>query len=139
VHLPANATLTVDDSQTVSTGDTRLFLTPPLPLEKKLHYTFTAQIVRDGKTLTVEKDVPVQAGYQSELSIDFPSNGTQTRTSFFSPEGAAAVTLTPIPVQPAPLVIYSRRIMGSGPPSRGLPNVHYGLDPSDPFYLSAGW
>jgi hypothetical protein len=108
-------------------------------LDKKLHYTFTAQIVRDGKKVAVERDVPVQAGYQSELTIEFPEQGTQTRTSFYSPEGAAAVTLTPIPA-PAPMpVIYFRPQRENGSRSRGLPNVHYGLDPSDPFYLSSGW
>ena len=133
VHLPADATLTVDGDATTSTSDTRLFISPPLPADRSMYYTFEAQVVRDGKTTKVQKDVPVKAGFQSELTIDLPQPGV--RTSFYSPEGSSVVMT---PIQQAPPVVYFE------PPARNITpyrmpefrHTHWGLDQSDPFYYT---
>jgi uncharacterized protein (TIGR03000 family) len=133
VHLPAEAKLTVDGDPTISTSDTRLLVSPPLPLDRKMHYTFEAQIVRDGKTLKVEKDVPVQAGYLSELTIDFPQPGV--RTSYYSPE-ASAVKMTRLEEMTPPPIVYF-----APPAPYRIPEIrhtHWGLDQSDPFYYTWG-
>jgi hypothetical protein len=80
--------------------------------------------------------VTVKAGFQSELTIDFPQPGV--RTSFYSPEGATVV-MTPIEQAPPPVIylepttptIRSDRI----PEYR---HTHWGPDPSDPFYHTYG-
>ena len=134
VHLPADATLTVDGDPTTSTSDTRLFTSPALPAGRSMYYTFEAQIVRDGKTTKVEKEVPVKAGFQSELTIDFPQPGV--RTSFYSPEGQTVV-MTPIQQAPPP-VLYFQPASPNAPPYR-MPefrHTHWGLDQSDPFYYT---
>ncbi len=139
LHLPADAKLTVEGQPTISTSDTRLFVSPPLPLDQKMHYTLEAQIVRDGKTIKVEKEVPVQAGFQSELTIDFPQPGK--RTSFYSPE-AAAVVMTRLeePAPAPPPVTYYEPVTPSIS-SYQLPNfrhTNWGPDSRDPFYLTYG-
>jgi len=136
VHLPAEAKLTIDGDPTSSTSDTRMFVSPPLPNDRKMHYTFQAQLMRDGKPIKVEKDVPVQAGYQSELTIDFPQPGV--RTSYYSPE-ASTVKMTRLAEAAQPIVYYEPATP-SVPPYR-IPEIrhtHWGLDQSDPFYLTWG-
>ncbi len=136
VHLPADARLTVDGDPTISTSDTRLFVSPLLPADRSMYYTFEAQIDRDGKTVKMQKEVPVKAGFQSELTIDFPQPGA--RTSFYSPEGSTVV-MTPIEQVPPP-VLYPE------PPTSDIPSyrmreirhTHWGLDQSDPFYYTWG-
>jgi uncharacterized protein (TIGR03000 family) len=71
VRLPADATLTVDDSSTRSTGDVRTFISPPLEPGREYTYTLRAVETRDGKKLERKRDVKVRAGQTSEVKIDF--------------------------------------------------------------------
>jgi uncharacterized protein (TIGR03000 family) len=137
VHLPSDAKLTVDGDPTNSTSDTRMFVSPPLPNERKMHYIFEAQLMRDGKPIKVEKDVPVLAGYQSEITIDFPLPGV--RTSYYSPEASTVKMTRLADAAPPPIMYYEPATPSS--PAYQIPEIrhtHWGLDQSDPFYLSWG-
>ncbi len=69
VRLPANATLTVDGVLTKQTGSERDFISPALPAGRKFTYNFEATWTQDGKTRTVKKKLPVEAG--RDYTIDF--------------------------------------------------------------------
>jgi uncharacterized protein (TIGR03000 family) len=70
VSLPANATLTIDDAATASTASPRVFTSPVLPAGRDFHYTLKAQIVRDGKTVVVSKEVTVRAGQTTRATME---------------------------------------------------------------------
>jgi uncharacterized protein (TIGR03000 family) len=72
VSLPADAKLTIDDSPTVSTSESRVFETPSLTPGKTFHYVLKATIVRGGKTETVTKTVAVRAGEDTRVKIEIP-------------------------------------------------------------------
>jgi uncharacterized protein (TIGR03000 family) len=67
VNLPSDAALKVDDQPVES----RTLVTPALDQGREFHYTLTAEIVRDGETLTATKEVAVRAGEETQVSIDF--------------------------------------------------------------------
>jgi uncharacterized protein (TIGR03000 family) len=73
VTLPADAKLTIDDTPTVSTSESRLFVSPSLPTGKTFHYVLKATVVRDGKTQTVTKKVAVRAGEDTQVNIEIPA------------------------------------------------------------------
>jgi uncharacterized protein (TIGR03000 family) len=72
VSLPADAKLMVDDTITRSTTATRYFASPVLESGKEFHYTLKAEIVRDGKTYTAVRRVPVRAGEETRITLEFP-------------------------------------------------------------------
>jgi len=72
VNLPADAKLTIDGAATTSTSASRSFATPTLELGQEYYYTLTAEIVRDGKTLSATKRVAVRAGEEARVVIDVP-------------------------------------------------------------------
>jgi len=72
VSLPADAKLTVDGNATVSTSGTRVFVSPELAPGKVFSYELTAQVVRNGKTVSASKRVTVQAGQETKVQIDVP-------------------------------------------------------------------
>jgi len=67
--LPADAKVTIDGVATTSTSATRTFVTPELDQEKAFVYTLSAQIVRDGQTLTVSEKVTVRAGEETRVNF----------------------------------------------------------------------
>jgi uncharacterized protein (TIGR03000 family) len=79
VSLPANATLKVDGAATRSTSATRVFATPALPAGQDYYYTLTAEVVRDGQTVTATRRVAVRAGQESRVSIEVPVASVASR------------------------------------------------------------
>lgn len=69
VHLPADATLTIDGQPTQSRSDTRTFVSPPLEPGKTYHYTLRAEMNRDGHNVTDRKTVEVRAGQTAEVTF----------------------------------------------------------------------
>lgn len=69
VNLPADAKLSFDGNATNSTNANRRFNTPALQAGSDLSYTLTAEIVRDGKTLTATQLVTVRAGLTTEVNL----------------------------------------------------------------------
>jgi uncharacterized protein (TIGR03000 family) len=72
VELPADATLAVDGVATSSTSNVRVLVSPELTVGKEYQYTLTAQVVRDGKSVQVERNVAVRAGEESHVSLSLP-------------------------------------------------------------------
>jgi uncharacterized protein (TIGR03000 family) len=70
VRLPADATLTIDDSPTRSTSSVRTLVTPPLPPGRAYSYTLKAVAMRGGHPLTVVKRVTVSGGQQTEVELN---------------------------------------------------------------------
>jgi uncharacterized protein (TIGR03000 family) len=69
LSLPADAKVSIDGVVTTSTSATRTFVTPDLTPEKEFVYTLSAQIVRDGQTLSVNEKVTVRAGEETRLNL----------------------------------------------------------------------
>jgi uncharacterized protein (TIGR03000 family) len=67
VSLPADAKLSFDNTATNSTSANRRFTTPALNADAT--YTLTAEIVRDGKTLTATQVITVRAGQTTEVNL----------------------------------------------------------------------
>jgi uncharacterized protein (TIGR03000 family) len=70
VRLPADARLTIDGAPRRSTGATRAFLSPPLGAGEAGQYVLRAEIVRDGRTLSVRQRVRARAGTVSEVRLE---------------------------------------------------------------------
>jgi uncharacterized protein (TIGR03000 family) len=79
VSLPADATLTVDGTPTTLTSDRRVFTSPPLEPGQLYHYTLRAELTRDGQRLATTRSVTVQAGRQSSVTLDIPTETTSAR------------------------------------------------------------
>jgi uncharacterized protein (TIGR03000 family) len=69
VRLPADARLTIDGDATVSTGAARRFASPPLTAGRTYYYTLAAEVLRDGRRLTVTHRVAVRAGQESAVEL----------------------------------------------------------------------
>jgi uncharacterized protein (TIGR03000 family) len=115
VRLPGDAKLTIDGAATQSTAADRWFITPPLEQGKTFHYTFRAEFVRGDKTITVTEQVPVRAGRETAVSLNYPevlgrpapgyawaavgrgATSTETRSYYFAPgsDEAAAGGIRP--------------------------------------------
>jgi uncharacterized protein (TIGR03000 family) len=78
VNLPANATLTVNNAPTTLTSSRRVFTTPPLQPGKSYYYTLRAEVFRDGQTQTVTRDVYVNAGRATTVTLDMPATTSLT-------------------------------------------------------------
>jgi uncharacterized protein (TIGR03000 family) len=79
VSIPADARLIIDRYQSVSTSNSRRFVTPNLVPGETYYYTLKAEQIRAGKTETVTERVAVRAGQESRVNIVFPSTATASR------------------------------------------------------------
>jgi uncharacterized protein (TIGR03000 family) len=73
VVLPAEARLLANGQPLATTSDHRTFATPELTPGKSFQYTFTAEMIRDGKLVSQTKKVQVRAGEETQLAFEFPS------------------------------------------------------------------
>ena len=78
VSLPANAKLTVDETVTKSTSATRVFISPALQVGQEYLYNLKAEVVQNGKTITLAKQVTVRAGNETTVSL-FPETTLASR------------------------------------------------------------
>jgi uncharacterized protein (TIGR03000 family) len=78
VSLPADAKLTFDGEATTSTSDQRVFVSPVLPAGQEYHYTLQAEVVVDGKPVTISKTVAVRAGEEVHVGLT-PTTGVAAR------------------------------------------------------------
>lgn len=79
VELPADAQLVVDGYTTRSTTARRVFQSPVLEAGKVYHYNLKAEVVREGRTVTREQRVAVEAGKQSQITFDFANKSVASR------------------------------------------------------------
>lgn len=73
VTLPADAKLTFDDVPTTSTGRRRVFISPALSVGPSFQYVLKAEVMRDGKLVTMRKYLEVRAGDRIEISFSVPA------------------------------------------------------------------
>jgi uncharacterized protein (TIGR03000 family) len=146
VTAPIDARLTIDGQATRSTSGQRRFVTPPLEVGKRYGYTFRASFLRAGKTITVEQEVFVRAGQETLVSLDAPaepsgnySGGNGNASWYGSGDETQAYYGAAEPPAPARAGRYLAPSPGSGSRegrsySPGFKPIHWGPDPSDPFY-----
>jgi len=79
VSLPAEATLTVDDTATTSTSASRVFFTPALEEGKEFSYTLKATVVREGTPVSISKQVAVRAGLETRVTLDIPTTSVASK------------------------------------------------------------
>jgi len=70
VTLPAEAKLTIDDAATASTSSPRVFMSPALSPGKAYHYTLKAEYTKDGKPVTVSRQIEVRAGAETRVDLN---------------------------------------------------------------------
>jgi uncharacterized protein (TIGR03000 family) len=73
VNVPADARLTVDGEATTSTSTPRVFVSPTLQAGREYNYTLKAEFVKNGKPVTVSKEVAVRAGQETRVTLDAAS------------------------------------------------------------------
>jgi uncharacterized protein (TIGR03000 family) len=89
VHLPPQASLTIDDYPTMSRSDTRVFTTPPLEPGKTFTYTLRGEINRDGRFVRQTKTVEVKAGEVSDVTLRFGDTSSE-ELSAPAPKGTSS-------------------------------------------------
>lgn len=70
VQVPADATVTIDDSPTRSVSGTRVFVTPPLAQNTDYSYTVKAQVRRDGQVRSETRQVTVRGGEETLVTLN---------------------------------------------------------------------
>ncbi|MDH3716830.1 MAG: TIGR03000 domain-containing protein, partial [Planctomycetota bacterium] len=82
LRVPATATVTLAGSATKSTGGDRVFTTRRLAVGQTWdNYVIRAELERDGRRLTKEVSIRLQAGETRDLAIDFDSADVTTVAS----------------------------------------------------------
>jgi uncharacterized protein (TIGR03000 family) len=79
VELPADAKLYIDDQKMNSTSERRVFNTPQLELGECYFYMLRAEVVKDGKPVSVTKRVILKPG--EEITADFKDLAAPTVTT----------------------------------------------------------
>ena len=70
LHVPADAKIWFDGSQTIQTGNARTFQSPPLAVGPEYTYLVRIQWNRDGKEVTQTRQVLVHASDVINLALD---------------------------------------------------------------------
>jgi uncharacterized protein (TIGR03000 family) len=65
----------VGGQPTTSTSSERRFVSPPLESNREFSYVFRAEIVRDGQTRAVVREVTVRPGQETQVTFDFAPTG----------------------------------------------------------------
>jgi uncharacterized protein (TIGR03000 family) len=72
LHVPAEAKVTLAGTAMKQAGEIRRYATNALPAGQAWQdYTVHVELVRDGKTLTEDRQITLTGGTAQELSIDF--------------------------------------------------------------------
>jgi uncharacterized protein (TIGR03000 family) len=79
VSLPAEAKLFIDGQATTTTSNSRKFVSPDLEQGKEYVYTLRAEVVRDGKNVSLTKEVTVRAGETFQTSFEFPESSVASK------------------------------------------------------------
>jgi len=78
INLPADARLLVDGNTTTSTTDRRTLVTPELLFGSDYVYNMTAEVVREGRTMTESQTVTVRGGETSTIAFTFPTQAASS-------------------------------------------------------------
>ena len=91
VHLPVEARLFVDGRFADLTSSTRLFITPPLEMDRDYFYTIRVEAERNGETISRSQRVQVRASQVSR--VDFGDLASPARTVYEAAAAPAHVTV----------------------------------------------
>ena len=69
ISLPADAKLLFNGALATGTGESRTFATPALSVGQDYGYDLTAEVIRDGRVLTVTERVIVRAGETAKVTL----------------------------------------------------------------------
>jgi uncharacterized protein (TIGR03000 family) len=69
VSLPAEAKLLIDDAATASKSAQRVFVSPTLNPGRDYHYTLKAEWMRDGKAVSMTREIAVRAGEETRVQF----------------------------------------------------------------------
>lgn len=97
VHVPANASLSIDGEQTQQRSNTRVFTSPPLEPGKSYTYTLRAEVDRNGRMVRETKTVEIRAGQRSEVTMRFDNanRGEDETSAPVPPDRSGAPRPTP--------------------------------------------
>jgi uncharacterized protein (TIGR03000 family) len=73
VSLPADAKVTIDGAPTASTSAVRRFVSPTLQPGQEYTYSLTAEVVREGQTVSTTQQVAVRAGRLTTVHVELPA------------------------------------------------------------------
>jgi uncharacterized protein (TIGR03000 family) len=77
VQMPAEARLIINQKACKGSSSTRTFVSPALEPGKDYYYTFKAEIVRAGETVTATQRIAVRAGEEKQVRLEFPPASSQ--------------------------------------------------------------
>jgi uncharacterized protein (TIGR03000 family) len=69
IRVPGDAKILFNGVAASGTGDSRTFVTPDLDSDRDYEYLLTAEVVRNGRTLTATERVIVRAGSDTQVSL----------------------------------------------------------------------
>lgn len=78
VSLPADAKLFAEGQPTHLTTSERRFQTPPLPPGRDFHYTLRMEVVRNGQTVSVDRQIIVRAGTNTRVEFGDAADRSQS-------------------------------------------------------------
>ena len=147
VTLPANARLTFDGAATKTTSADRTFVTPPLEKGKEFQYTLKAHFTQGDNAVTVERQIVVRAGQETDVSLNPQGASAGDRAFYFNPAAPTApAQYRAFYYNPAAANVFDASVPFYIAPNLNVPRGgvapardNWKPDPTDPFYLSDGW
>ena len=79
VNVPAGAKLFVDGVATKSTSQSRLFVTPALPMGQGYNYTLRAEGMVNGEAVTQEQQITVFGGQQTPVTFNLNAQSVASK------------------------------------------------------------
>ena len=71
--MPADARFTFDNYTSPAKSDTHIIVSGPLGAQESKTYTLKAEVVRNGQVQTIEKQVTVRSGEQTQVTLSLPT------------------------------------------------------------------
>jgi uncharacterized protein (TIGR03000 family) len=79
VTLPADAKLIFEGKPTSSSAEMRWFVSPPLQPGRAYQYELRAEVLRNGATQVLTRNIVVRRGEETRVVMDFSSPEVATR------------------------------------------------------------
>src|SRR5207248_283539 len=73
VSMPADARFSFDNYTSPVKSDTHIIVSSPLGTAETKTYVLKAEVVRDGKIQTIEKEVAVRSGEEAKVTLSLPT------------------------------------------------------------------
>jgi uncharacterized protein (TIGR03000 family) len=73
LQVPADARIWFDNEETVQTGSSRDFITPPIPTGGQYTYAIRVEWTENGRQVESTRRIKVQAGDRVELDLRMPT------------------------------------------------------------------